>query len=135
MYLVDTNVWLERFLEQEKAEDVRRFLETVASDEMFVTDFALHSIGIALTRLGQEDALLRFVRDAFVDGAVTLIHLEPEATERIVQAMGEFKLDFGDAYQYVAAEKHDLILVSFDSHFDRTARGRKDPAEVLKGQK
>lgn|GEM_PF-3283775 len=31
MYLVDTNVWLERFLEQEKAEEVRDFLDRTSS--------------------------------------------------------------------------------------------------------
>jgi predicted nucleic acid-binding protein len=44
----------------------------------------------------------------------------------------QFNLDFDDAYQYVAAEKHDLTIVSFDSDFERTGRGRKTPAEVLK---
>ena len=40
-------------------------------------------------------------------------------------------LDFDDAYQYALAEKHDLIIVSFDSDFDKTKRGRKSPAEVI----
>jgi hypothetical protein len=39
-------------------------------------------------------------------------------------------LDFDDAYQYTAAEKHNLILLSFDTDFDRTSRGRKTPAMV-----
>lgn len=42
-----------------------------------------------------------------------------------------FNLDFDDAYQYVAAEKYNLTIVSLDSDFDRTERGRRDPAEVL----
>lgn len=42
-----------------------------------------------------------------------------------------FRLDFDDAYQYVAAEEYGLTLVSFDADFDRTERGRKTPAEVL----
>jgi hypothetical protein len=45
--------------------------------------------------------------------------------------MRGFNLDFDDAYQYVAAEKHDLTLVSFDADFDRTDRGRKTPADIL----
>ncbi len=45
--------------------------------------------------------------------------------------MNNFSLDFDDAYQDVAAEKYGLALVSFDSDFDRTARGKKTPAEVL----
>jgi predicted nucleic acid-binding protein len=42
----------------------------------------------------------------------------------------KFGLDFDDAYQYLAAVKYNLTLVSFDSDFDRTERGRRTPAEV-----
>jgi len=44
-----------------------------------------------------------------------------------------FNLDFDDAYQYAIAEKFNLTIVSFDSDFNRTERGRKTPAEVLSG--
>lgn len=131
MYLVDTNVWLERFLEQEKAEEVRDFLNQMPSDQLCLTDFALHSIGIVLSRLGKREAFVRFVRDAFVDGAVTLVRLDPEDMEALVQIMERDNLDFDDAYQYRAAEKYGLVIVSFDSDFDRTALGRKTPAQVL----
>jgi uncharacterized protein len=127
MYLVDTNVWLERLLDQERSEDVRRFLAATASERLFITDFTLHSIGVVLIRLNKMEGLLRFVRDAFLDGAVALIHLEPGDTEYIVRVAERFNLDFDDAYQYTAAEKYDLTLVSFDSDFDRTERGRKNP--------
>lgn len=40
-------------------------------------------------------------------------------------------LDFDDAYQYVAAELHNLTLVSFDPDFDRTPRRRLDPLAAL----
>ena len=52
-------------------------------------------------------------------------------TNQINLVMGEFNLDFDDAYQYVAAEKNDSIIVSLDTDFDRTERGRKTPWEVL----
>lgn len=133
MYLVDTNVWLERLLDQTSSKDVARFLHETPSERLFITDFAFHSIGVVLSRLERMDALLRLVQDAFVDGAVSLIHLEPEDTERLAGALQRFDLDFDDAYQYVAAEKHDLTIVSFDSHFDSTERGRKTPAAVLTG--
>lgn len=73
MYLVDTNVWLERFLDQEKANEVRDFLNQTPSDQLRLTDFSLHSIGIVLTRLGKGEAFVQFVRDAFLDGAVSRI--------------------------------------------------------------
>lgn len=132
MYLVDTNVWLERLLDQARSDEVKHFLDHVLSEHLFATDFTFHSIGVVMSRLNRTDALLRFVQDAFVDGAVVLIHLEPEDTKHLVRVVKQFNLDFDDAYQYVAAEKHNLAIVSFDSDFDRTERGRKNPAEVLK---
>jgi len=133
MYLIDTNVWLERLLDQVRSEEVSHFLDHTPSERLFITDFAFHSIGVVMSRLNQVEALLRFVKDAFIDGAVGLIHLEPGDTERLVRAIEQFDLDFDDAYQYVAAEKHNLALVSFDSDFDHTERGRKTPAGVLQG--
>lgn len=132
MYLVDTNVWLERLLDQANSEEVGRFLDDVPSDELFITDFAFHSIAVALCRLGQVQGLSRFVQDAFTDGAVSLVHLGPEEIHIITAIMEKFKLDFDDAYQYAAAEKYNLTLISFDSDFDRTERRRKKPEEIVR---
>jgi predicted nucleic acid-binding protein len=133
VYLVDTNLWLERLLDQVRSEEVGQFLERVAPERLFITDFSFHSIGVVLDRLQQTDVLLQFVRDVFVEGGVTLIRLNPEDTSRLVEIISEAKLDFDDAYQYTAAEKYDLSIVSFDSDFDRTERGRRVPAQVLAG--
>ena len=45
MYLVDTNVWLERLLDQTRSAEVGQFLGAIASDELLMSDFTLHSIG------------------------------------------------------------------------------------------
>ncbi len=131
MYLVDTNVWLERLLDQAKSEEVGQFLDYFPSDRLAVTDFAFHSIGVALSRLKQKEILLRFVQDVFVDGGVDLVRLGPEDTQQLLGVMERFNLDFDDAYQYFAAEKYGLILVSLDTDFDGTERGRKTPIEAL----
>ncbi|MFO7772713.1 MAG: PIN domain-containing protein [Dehalococcoidia bacterium] len=135
MYLVDTNVWLERLLDQTRSDEVKRFLDQVLSDHLFITDFTFHSIGVVMSRLKRMDALLRFVQDAFIDGAVALIRLKPEDMQRLVQRAEQYSLDFDDAYQYVAAEKYNLTIVSFDADFDRTELGRRTPAEIMKGDK
>ena len=135
MYLVDTNVWLERLLGQAKSDEVGQFLDNIPSNQLFLTDFAFHSICIILTRLERKAALLDFVQDVFVDGAVTLVSVKPEETQSLIEAMNKFNLDFDDAYQYVAAEQNDLIIVSFDVDLDVTTRGKKTPAEVLAAQK
>ena len=131
MYLLDTNVWLERLLDREHSEDVARFLNRIPGDHLFITDFSLHSIGVILARLKQAGALVRFLDDAFNYGAVRLVHLMPPDLAQVVERISQFHLDFDDAYQYVAAEKYDLILVSFDKDFDRTGRKRKTPGEIL----
>lgn len=51
MYLIDTNVFLEALLGQHKAPEVRSFFQKMSLKELFVTDLALHSIGIILSRL------------------------------------------------------------------------------------
>jgi predicted nucleic acid-binding protein len=130
VYLIDANIWLERFLDQARAEEVGNFLDRIPPEGLFITDFAFHSIGVILSKLGHKDALLHFVQDAFTYGAVSLIHLDPEDIQRVVRMMEQFNLDFDDAYQYSAAEKYNLTTVSFDSDFDRTPRGRKTPAEI-----
>lgn len=131
MYLIDTNVWLERLLDQAKSEQVGRFLEQISSDRFFVTDFSFHSICVILDRLEQLDSLLRFAQDVFVDGGVSLIRLEPDDTTRLVSLISQTKLDFDDAYQYIAAERYGLTIVSFDGDFDQTERGRQTPDQVV----
>lgn len=132
MYLVDTNVWLERLLDQERSEEVGKFLDRTPTELISMTEFAFYSIGVTLTREGKKDLLRKFVRDTIGDLAVVLVRLGPEDVERIVAVTERYNLDFDDAYQYVAAEKHNLVLVSLDADFDRTERGRKTPADVLK---
>lgn len=133
MYLLDTNVWLERMLEQARSEEVRQLLDQVPSDHLLITDFSLHSIGVILNRLNRRDEFLGFVRDLFIDGAVALVSLEPGDMERLVAVMDRFGLDFDDAYQYVAAERYELELVSFDGDFDGTERGRVTPGKIMSG--
>lgn len=131
MYLIDTNIWLERLLNQEKSEEVRRFLDSVPSENLYITDFTLHSIGVILHRLKKLDALIKFVQDIFINGKVKLVHLGAIDMLRVVDVMKDFNLDFDDAYQYVAAEKYDLIIISFDKDFDRTKKGRKLPSDIF----
>ena len=131
MYLADTNIRLERLLGQAKSDEVGQFLDQTPTNQIFITDFAFHSICVILTRLQRKSILLDFVQDVFVDGAVGLISIKPEATQSLVDAMDKYNLDFDDAYQYVAAEQNNLAIVSFDSDFNRTVSGKKTPAEIL----
>jgi len=43
MFLLDTNIWLELLLDQDKAEEVRRLLEAKEARHLALTDFSLYS--------------------------------------------------------------------------------------------
>lgn len=130
-YLLDTNVWLERLLDQDRADEVKQLLEAVPSDRLLITDFSFHSIGLILLRLERSEALLSFARDLFTDNPVRLLSLEPADMERLIIVASGHELDFDDAYQYVAAERNIVPLVSFDNDFDRTELGRITPREAM----
>jgi predicted nucleic acid-binding protein len=128
MFVVDTNVWLELLLEQEKAGEVRRFLEQTDASQLAITDFSLHSIALILCRLGKDAVLLEFLSDTLAQGGVRLEHMDLEA---VLIVRRQFNLDFDDAYQYVAATRDGSTLGSFDTDFDRTERGRMTPLAAL----
>ena len=130
MYLVDTNIFLEALLEQQKAKEVRSFFQKVDLGEIFITDLSLHSIGIILFGLGKRELFISFLDDMIIDG-IEILSLQPEGLKLLNGIAQKFKLDFDDAYQYSVADKYNLQLISFDRDFDRTKRKKKEPSEIL----
>ncbi len=128
---LDTNIFLEVILEQEKAEDSKSLLSKAEDYDFFISDFSLHSIGLLFFYRKQHDVFQQFLKDIFIDAGMLLISLSVDDMERIVSVSQKFKLDFDDAYQYVVAEKYGLIIVSFDSDFDSTEIEMKIPEEIL----
>jgi predicted nucleic acid-binding protein len=129
--LLDTNIFLEIILWQEKAPEARNLLERIEDHEFFITDYSLHSIGLLLFRLGKYQSFQEFLADIMVRAGTGLIFLLVEDMTSVIQAAQQFHLDFDDVYQYAAATKNNLTLVSFDSDFDRTDHGRKTPTEII----
>lgn len=129
--LVDSNVFLEVLLRQEKADEAMALLSGVESNEFFISDFALHSVGLILFYRKRHDDFRRFLRDMVLDAGITELRLPAEAAQPVTDIAIQFNLDFDDAYQYAIAQEYDLTLVSFDSDFDRTERGRRTPGEIV----
>ena len=129
--LLDTNVVLEFLLKQPHAMEVKQLLEEVPFSDIGLSVFTVDSLGVYLTRRQTPHLFTEFLDDWLIDGNVTQLGLRPEDLHKVVEVARLFNLDFDDAYQVVTAEKYDLILVSFDAHFDSTPRGRKRPADLL----
>jgi predicted nucleic acid-binding protein len=128
--LIDTNVFLELLLAQNQADQARRVLENTASHSLHISDYSLHSIALLLLRRQQADTFRLFLSDVFSRAGVLMLALAPGDLATVVDFAQRFRLDFDDAYQLTVAEQHNLTIVSFDSDFDRTPRGRKTPAQL-----
>ncbi len=128
-FLVDTNVWLQAILDRPFAGDVVRLLEKVPAGLLTTTDLALHSIAIRVTQRSPDK--FRSFLDDLIERQVNTIHLAASDLFSVIEVMKALRLDFDDAFQYRAAERYDLQIVSFDADFDRTPRGRLTPAQAL----
>lgn len=131
MFLIDTNVWIEVLLEQEKSSQVRAFFEAVDADQLAISEFSIYSIGIILTRLKKDEIFQDFLSDTIEDSGIRVVRLDAAGLKQALAFGREFHLDFDDAYQYAAAVYHGLILISFDSDFDKTKLGRTTLSKAL----
>jgi len=116
MFLVDTNIFLEILLGQSRKEDCKRFLKQNA-ENLNITDFSLHSIGVILFKFGKEHIFMKLVQD--ISGNVNLLSLPMQLYEEVANAGKSLKLDFDDAYQYTVAKCYGLKVVTMDRDFER----------------
>jgi len=116
MFLVDTNIFLEILLGQDKKEDCKSFLDNNIGN-LKITDFSLHSIGVILFRYGKEDIFQKFVEDVIPD--TNLLSLPMELYSDVVTVRKAMNLDFDDAYQYSMAKYYELKVVTMDKDFER----------------
>jgi len=114
MFLVDTNIFLETLLDQDKKDLCKQFLEKNL-ENLVLSDFSLHSIGVILFRYQRNELFTKFVEDVLPN--VTLLSLPPEQYESIAATNEKLKLDFDDAYQYILAKYYGLEIVTMDSDF------------------
>ena len=128
--LLDTNIFLEVLLEQSRADDAKTLLAKTDTQDFFISDFSLHSIGVILLKRNKADAFRRFLLDMVREAGTVVALLKAGEMEAVVDHAQAFNLDFDDAYQYALADKYDLTIVSFDSDFDRTTRGRSQPSTI-----
>jgi uncharacterized protein len=131
-YLIDTNVWLETLLRQINSNEVEAFLNEVPSENMIMSDFSLHSIGVILTKLNKKDAFIDLVDDLFINGEVSLVSLKPSDMDNLIQNMSKLGLDFDDAYQYACAKKFGLEIVTFDKDFKHSNIKIHRPSKITK---
>lgn len=130
-FLLDTNCWMQIARRREHAQEVAALLSTVPAADICITDYSLHSLLNVMRRHNMVNELPAFIASSGFGVTVEVVTVSPTELRRVVDAMNGHGLDVDDAYQYAAAELHNLALVSFDADFDRTPRGRLTPAAAL----
>jgi uncharacterized protein len=130
-YLVDTNVWLERLLDQEKSVIASKFFDLIPTDSLFVSDFSIHSIGVILSRLKKYDIFETFINDLFISGQIELLSLDSSDLLEVIGNIQKYKLDFDDSYQFSVAQKYDLTLITFDKDFNAKGIKKKSPDDIV----
>jgi predicted nucleic acid-binding protein len=115
-YLIDTNIFLEILLKQDKASTCKSFLNA-HFDNICISDFSLHSIGVILFRQNKDSIFQKFVND--IIPKVQIIALPKEAYGHLIKRKKMSKLDFDDAYQFEIALNHNLEIVTMDKDFER----------------
>jgi len=114
MYLVDTNIFLEILLKQNKNQDCKDFLNENIG-ELCITDFSLHSIGVIIFRENEDDLFLKFLNDTLPK--VNLVALPANQYKKVITNRKKYKLDFDDAYQYTVCKYYEFKLVTMDQDF------------------
>ncbi|GIV21424.1 MAG: hypothetical protein KatS3mg023_3175 [Armatimonadota bacterium] len=89
--LIDTNVFLEVFLNQEQAEAARSLLSMVGEHDMFLSDFSLHTIGVVLFRKRLYRMFQDFVQDTRGRAGFSVLSLPVNEVERVARAAERFR--------------------------------------------
>lgn len=116
MYLLDTNIFLEILLDQEKSSECKRFLLS-NENQIFISDFSLHSIGVILFRYKKIKIFNSFVED--VISKIRVLNLPTSEYTRMESSTKKLQLDFDDLYQYHIAKYFELKIVTMDSDFKK----------------
>lgn len=131
MYLIDTNIFLELLLDQEKSDVCQSMLDKIEESKkvFYISRFTVHSIEVNLTRSNNKEVLGDFLF-FLTSSRIIRVDTNTEEESEVVKLMEEFNLSFDDALRLYLCEKNSLKLISYDQHFDKTPIQRIEPAEV-----
>ena len=118
MYLLDTNIFLEILLNQEKKLTCQEFI-SINSDKITISDFSFHSIAVILFRYKKHNILKDFYTD--IISKIQVLNLPKSAYEYLIDNSSKFGLDFDDMYQYSVAKHFNLEIVTMGADFKKVS--------------
>jgi len=121
--LIDTNIFLEVQLNQEKAQEASEILEAVSKNinQAYVTDFTIDSIIIIMEHYNKSPAeIKRFLVSLLAYEGLDFYQLSIFDKIKATEHMSSLQLDFDDACMYQAMQVLKITTIaSFDTDFDK----------------
>ena len=115
-YLIDTNIFLEILLNQEKKEECKIYLINKFGN-ISISDFSLHSIGVILFRYKKFEIYNSFIEDVLPK--IKVETLPKDNYNKVGNIAEQYNLDFDDAYQVTVAESNNLTISTMDKDFEK----------------
>ncbi len=133
MYLLDTNIFLEFLLGQERADECIALLELIrdGKERAIVTSFSIHSIEVILFSANKIDILEEFLSTLLKFEGLTVFGTSLIDEIEVVKISRSTGLDFDDSLQYYVAKLFGLELVSLDRDFDDKEIRRLEPKNIV----
>jgi len=115
-YLIDTNIFLEILLNQEKKKVCKKCLID-RFGKIAISDFSFHSIGVILFRKKKFETFNSFVNDVLPQ--IEILTTQRKYYTEISNIAIQFNLDFDDAYQVAVAKSRNITIVTMDKDFEK----------------
>lgn len=135
MILIDTNIFIELLLDQEKSSQCQKFLAKASRGEIkcVVTSFTVHAVEGLLTQKSKK--IENFLKNIEKSTGIQVIQTEIGREREISKIAQESELDFDDSLQLSTARRTGAEkIVSFDSDFDNKDVERVTPSQVIEDQ-
>jgi len=133
LYLIDTNIFLEILLAQEKKDECIALFKEIENDNISaaVTKFSIHSIEVIMGNYRLTDELRIFLESL---SELKSLHIYTTNISDEINAIDEMELglDFDDALQVSTARELNAEIISFDKHFNNLEGiQRLNPSDVV----
>ncbi|MBI2044619.1 type II toxin-antitoxin system VapC family toxin [Candidatus Pacearchaeota archaeon] len=130
--LVDTNIFLEVLLQQNKSEQCKKFLREVLERKKlaFISSFTIDSIILSMTRYNIKNERIRaFIFSLSKYKGLKIYPVSIKDRINALELMEKYSLDYEDSITLQSALSLKCAqIISFDKHFDKVSLiERKEP--------
>ncbi len=132
---IDSSIFLEVFLKQEKSQECKDFLQKVidGSIRCFTSYFNIDSILLVIQNKTKDIKLMEnFLLSLLAYSGLTIYFLTIEDRLKALEHSKKYNLDFEDSMMLQATlGSGNTKIISFDRHFDNLPVERLEPKDIV----